>query len=73
MGQNQRLDLSAKIAFEQWWTAQTRKGDPARRPDLVRDAFLAAFEIGYASGNRYGWQPDQGGVLGPEANSHRQK
>lgn len=40
---------SIVIAFRTWWNAQTRLGDPARRPNLVEEAFLAGFKAGQKS------------------------
>ncbi len=37
---------SSAVQFEKWWGEQTRKGDPAHRPNLVRDAFQAGFSKG---------------------------
>lgn len=36
----------AEQEFELWWRTQTRKGDPARNHNLVREAFLAGYEAG---------------------------
>ena len=30
-------------SFHEWWKAQTRLGDPARRPHLTEDAFEAGY------------------------------
>jgi hypothetical protein len=37
-------------AFDAWWRGLTRQGDPARRPDLVREAFHAGYVIAKAEG-----------------------
>lgn len=39
----------AKIAFEAWWLAQTRMGDPARRPHLTSEAFGAGYHAALAA------------------------
>lgn len=33
----------AKLAFDAWWRAQSRMGDPSRRPHLVSEAFGAGY------------------------------
>ncbi len=35
-------------AFDAWWRGLTRQGDPARRPDLTREAFHAGYIIARA-------------------------
>jgi hypothetical protein len=39
----------AKIAFDAWWLAQTRMGDPARRPHLTSEAFGAGYHAALAA------------------------
>jgi hypothetical protein len=36
----------AREAFDRWWSAQSRRGDPARNPNLVQQAWDAAFAAG---------------------------
>jgi hypothetical protein len=35
--------------FEAWWLEQTRQGDPARRLNLKRDAFIAGMQAARAT------------------------
>lgn len=32
--------------YQEWWRAQTLKGDPLSNPNLIRDAFYAGFSAG---------------------------
>lgn len=34
-------------AFDKWWNEQSKKGDPLRNLNLVRDAFEAGRKTGY--------------------------
>jgi len=44
-------------AFDAWWRGITRKGDPARRSNLVREAFHAGYVIAVAE-NKPSPQPE---------------
>lgn len=33
-----------QAAYDAWWGELSRRGDPIRRPNLVREAFKAAWE-----------------------------
>lgn len=35
-----------RAAFDRWWSEQSRRGDPARNPGLVDEAFAAGFVAG---------------------------
>lgn len=45
-------DLSSKeqveLAFDAWWRDLTRRGDPARRPHLTSEAFVAGWEAAHS-------------------------
>lgn len=34
----------ATQSFDTWWRAQSKIGDPSRRPQLTRDAFYAGWQ-----------------------------
>lgn len=36
-------DPNILAAWDQWWAALTRQGDPIRRPDLTAEAFVAGW------------------------------
>jgi hypothetical protein len=38
--------MTSTEAFEAWWRAQSRKGDPQRNPNLTKEAFKAGFVAG---------------------------
>jgi len=40
----ERTDM--RQAFDEWWNALTRKGDPQRRPHLIEEAFEAGAVFG---------------------------
>ena len=39
-------------SYGNWWSAQTKKGDPARNPWLTLDAFYAAWDMQQAKIDR---------------------
>jgi hypothetical protein len=44
--------MTDRDTFEVWWLEQTRKGDPAHRLNLKRDAFIAGMQVA-----RSRWMP----------------
>jgi hypothetical protein len=40
------IDYDYSTAFTKWWTEITAKGDPSRRPYLVKEAFIAGWWAG---------------------------
>ena len=40
--------------FSDWWRLQTAKGDPARRPNLARDAYLSGHTQAFLATNGTG-------------------
>ncbi len=55
--------MNAAEAFDSWWSEQTRKGDPARRSNLARDAFIAAFELGQSKIDPRDPDPSRPGIF----------
>lgn len=35
------------MSFDSWWLEQTRKGDPDRNHNIIKEAFMAGWSEGY--------------------------
>ena len=58
-------DPQINEAYDRWWSDVSRRGDPARRPNLSSEAFVAGYKAALADVLRSRSMPRAWQIFGP--------